>query len=130
MTLTFATISSRIKAVFVDTLLIVILAYLISETLTRFEDVPVYVRISLFTIIFVLYDPLFVSLFGATVGHSYFKIIVKSKKQPQKNISFFCALIRYMLRYTLGWISLLTISGNSEKRAIHDMAGGSIVLEE
>jgi hypothetical protein len=35
-----------------------------------------------------------------------------------------------MLRYTLGWISLLTISGNSEKRAIHDMAGGSIVLEE
>ena len=130
MTLKFATISLRIKAVFIDTMLFIIFAYIISETLTRFEDVPVFLRISLFTLIFVLYDPLFVSLFGGTIGHSYVKIKVKSKTNPQKNISFFQALIRYVLKYTLGWISLLTISGNSEKRALHDMAGGSIVLDE
>ena len=46
-----------------------------------------------------------------------------------KKINILQALIRYILKVGLGWISFLTIHSNKERRAIHDFAAGSVMIE-
>ena len=82
----------------------------------------------IYTALFLLYDPLCVSILGNTLGHKMLGIVVKKKAQPSENISFFNALIRFFLKAVLGWISLITVSSDSMKRALHDIAAGSIVM--
>jgi hypothetical protein len=38
------------------------------------------------------------------------------------------ALIRFLVKGLLGWLSFLTVTGSTRKRAIHDLLGGSIVM--
>ena len=65
-----------------------------------------------FLFIFLVYDPFFTSIFGGTVAHFINKIRVKREKAESKNILFPLALIRYVFKTLLGWVSLLTITGN------------------
>ncbi len=125
----YALLSDRIKAAFVDALLLIASMYVISEILNSFEAVPSYVRILLATLLFVLYDPIFTSVYGGTIGHSFSNIQVKKDSNREKNISFPMALLRFILKVTLGWISLLTTTGNPKKKAIHDYAANSVVLK-
>ena len=62
--------------------------YSFTEILSLFDTVPNYVRIILFLFIFLIYEPLLVSLFGQSIGHSYIKIKVVRDDESQKNISF------------------------------------------
>lgn len=43
---------------------------------------------------------------------------------------YFQAIIRYIIKISLGWISFLTINSNYEKRAIHDFVAGSVVIKK
>lgn len=126
----YATLTHRIKASVIDSIIVILLMYALSEIFRGFESVSETTRFVCFIVICVIYEPLFVSLFGHTIGHSYSKIMVKQSNNPNKNISFPKALIRYILKVFLGWISLLTVSGNPQKQAIHDIAAGAIVYEE
>jgi uncharacterized RDD family membrane protein YckC len=54
------------------------------------------------------------------------------KSQPtgrcRRGPSILQAYFRYLLKVFLGWISFLTASFNPGKRAIHDLATGSIMV--
>jgi len=67
-------------------------------------------------------------LFGGTIGHFLIGIRVKRERKPEKNIIFPFALIRFVVKATLGWISLLTVSNNLKRKAIHDHMIGSVVI--
>jgi uncharacterized RDD family membrane protein YckC len=84
----------------------------------------------MYTFIFIvlLYDPLFTSIFGGTVGHMFQGIRVKKESDEARNIPFFSAMLRYAAKVLLGIISLLTVSGHPKKKAIHDMMAGSVVV--
>jgi len=118
----------RVKAVVTDS--VVLLAFMIGTTFifSRFEDVNDNFRIAAFLFIFILYDPLFTSLFGGTIGHKVNGLAVKKGGNHQQNIMFPLAIARFLTKALLGWISLLTISSNQERRAIHDFMAGSVVL--
>jgi uncharacterized RDD family membrane protein YckC len=118
----------RIKAAVTDYVILLLLIFSISFIFNEFENVPNYLRIAAFVFIFLLYDPLFTSLFGGTIGHRFNGIRVKKEGNKEKNIFFHFALIRYLLKVFLGWISLLTINENPKGKAIHDVAVGSIVI--
>lgn len=120
----------RVKAAVIDAILLIAAMYGISEILSLFENVPDYVKMVLVAILFLFYDPFFTSRFGGTIGHSYSKIMVKKESNTSQNIGFFSALLRFVLKFTLGWISLLTVTGTEKKRAIHDFASNSVVLVE
>lgn len=128
MNLQYANVFDRVKSATIDGILLIVLMYLATEILASFETVPVYVRVLVFLFIFVLYEPIFVSFFGATIGHSKIGISVKSEKNPEKNIHFMIALVRFFCKLSLGWISLLTIGSNDKRKAIHDYVAGSIVV--
>jgi len=119
----------RVKAVVVDSVVIVLMMILAKYVFSYFENVSDSVRAAVFIFIFVLYDPLFTSLFGATIGHAANGICVKRENNHSKNLIFPLALLRFIAKYfVLGWVSLLTISMNEKRKAIHDHLVGSMVL--
>lgn len=125
----YAILPSRVKAVVIDSIIIIAAMYIVSELFAFFENISNALRITCFVFIFIIYDPLFTSFFGGTIGHTYSKITVKRENNPDKNISFLMALIRFLLKTTLGWFSLLTVTSNEKRQAIHDFVVKSVVLE-
>lgn len=126
----YAMLPDRVKAAVIDSILLIAAMYGVSEILGLFENVPDYVKMVLAAMLFLLYDPFFTSRFGGTIGHSYSKIMVKKESDTSQNIVFFPAVLRFVLKFFLGWISLLTVTGTEKKKAIHDFAANSVVLVE
>lgn len=126
--LSYAGIFDRVKAVIIDSIILIILMYVTTDLLSLFDNVPNSARIIAFVCIFCLYDPMLTSVFGGTIGHKLSGIRVKQEEHPEKNIPFLLALLRYITKASLGWISLLTVSGHEKKKAIHDAIAGSVVV--
>lgn len=125
----YGTLINRVKAAIVDFLVIMVFLLAVSTILSKFENVPDFVRIILFILIFLLYDPLFTSIVGATIGHLVIGLRVRRSKDEGRKIIFPIAVVRFLLKAFLGWISLLAISVNKKKKAIHDLVAGSVVLQ-
>ena len=121
-------IFDRVKAIMADSLVIIVFMFVASYVFSLFESVPDYARIIAFVFIFLLYDPLFTSTFGGTIGHMMLGIRVKRESNEQKNILFPLAILRYIVKAFLGVISLLTVSSNEKNKAIHDYLVGSVVV--
>lgn len=129
MTLLYSTLLSRIKAVFIDSIIIIGIMYAASEIFGLFESVPNYFRVIVFLFVFLFYDPLFTSIYGGTIGHSYNGIGVRRDDSTNRKISFPMALLRFVFKSLLGWLSFLTIGGNDKKKAIHDFVANSVVVD-
>ena len=128
MTDEYPGILKRVKAYVADwvvILLLMIIAYLI---FSQFNNVADSVRIIVFLFIFLIYDPLFTSLFGGTIGHLLNGIRVKRAVDEERNIIFPLALIRFIFKTLLGWLSMITVNGNANQKAIHDIIVRSVVI--
>ncbi|MFI1743139.1 RDD family protein [Thalassobellus sediminis] len=123
----YARLSTRVKAAVIDSIVLITLMYSATEIFNAFETVSNTVRISVFIFLFLLYEPILVSIFGATIGHFFNDIVVKKEKDETKNINFPIAIVRFILKAALGWLSLLTIHGDKKGQAIHDSFAKSIV---
>jgi len=121
-------VGERIKAAVTDSFVLVALMVLTATIFSGFRTVPDEARIAAFVFIVFLYDPIFTSSFGGTIGHMMFKIRVKRKNNIKKNILLPHAIVRYLVKTFLGLISLLTVASNKDRLAIHDMVVGSIVV--
>lgn len=55
-------------------------------------------------------------------------IRVKREANEKKNILFPLAIVRFIVKASLGWISLLTVTGNEKRKAIHDYLVGSVIV--
>src|SRR5688572_23910043 len=116
----------RIQSTFIDTILIVILMFVAANILNNFNNVPDWVRITVFIGLFIVYEPICMT-FGSTLGNYLKGIRVRKNSNPTRSINIFQAIIRYPVKLLLGWISFLTIHTNSKKRAIHDLISGSVM---
>ncbi|MGN6494428.1 MAG: RDD family protein [Agriterribacter sp.] len=121
-------LSERIQSTFIDTIFIVILMFIFASVLDRFENVPDGVRITLFVLVWIVYDPVCTSL-GFTLGNYIKGLRVRQHENVDKKINVFQAALRYLIKIFLGWISFLTINTNKEKRALHDFVAGSVVIK-
>lgn len=101
----YAGLQNRIKAAVADGFLLIVMMYSTAEILKFFNDVPSALRMSLFILFFFLYEPLMISIFGFTAGHYYFDIKVKRESNHTKNIAFPLALLRFIFKFFLGWVS-------------------------
>lgn len=120
-------VSDRVKAAVADACVMIAFMLLLSVIFSKFEHVPDYARIIGFIFIFGLYDPLFTNIFGGTIGHMIMKIQVKRIKSQEKNIVLPLAMIRFVVKTLLGWVSLISIGYHKQNLALHDMLVGSIV---
>lgn len=131
MILGYARLVDRVKAGILDVVLLFTLIYSVSEILSIFEhDYAEKVRILTYILFFCCYEPLLVSFYGGTLGHSLSGIEVKKESNTQKNIAIHWSFLRYIIKLLLGWVSFVSILFSSKSKAIHDYAEGSVVIEK
>lgn len=118
----------RLQSTFIDTIMIIIFMIIFSNILDRFKNVPDWIRIALFVIVFIAYEP-FLMTFGCTIGNYIKGIRVRKYSNSSERINIFQAIIRYPIKLGFGWISFITIHTNDERRAIHDLISGSVMIK-
>lgn len=126
--ITYPTLIKRVQSIFIDTVFIVGLMFAFSAILSSFEYVPDWLRMAVFIMIWVVYEPLCITL-GSTVGNYIIGLRVRNNKNINERIDILRAVVRYGLKVMLGWISFITIHSNDKKRAIHDLAVGSVMIQ-
>ncbi|MEZ4688256.1 MAG: RDD family protein [Bacteroidia bacterium] len=120
----------RFQALMIDAVLIFFVEYLAFSGLDNLGMEDSAVKMPLYILLFALYEPLLVTLTGGTVGHHVAKIMVRKASDPEKKLNIVQAVIRFAMKVLLGWVSLLTITANKEKRALHDLVGNAVVLSK
>ena len=127
MTEQYPDLKDRIQSAFIDGTLLIVLMIVFASIIDKYENVPNWVRMAIFGFYFV-YEPLFMSL-GCTLGNLIKGIRVRKHSDSTKKINVLQAIIRYPIKFLLGWISFLTIGSNPKRRAIHDLAAGSVMIK-
>ena len=120
---------TRYKAALVDGI-ILILTFACLMILVQDSEFGRPTAFVVYVIFVLLYEPLMIVLFSGTIGHKSLSIQVKSFNDQTQNVKFPQALLRNLIKITLGWLSFITIGFGDDHRAIHDLAGNSIVLYE
>ena len=124
----YPSLSDRVQSSFIDVVLIIILMFVASSLLDKYENAPDWIRIALFFGLWAVYEPLCTTL-GCTLGNYMKGIRVRRYTNESKRINFFAALVRYFVKVLLGWISFITIHFSPERRAIHDFVVSSVMVK-
>jgi uncharacterized RDD family membrane protein YckC len=82
---------------------------------------------SIFAVSLLLYEPL-LTTYACTLGQAVMRIRVRTVGNLTR-IGLDQALGRLIVKYLLGIISLLTVPARQDRRAIHDLSSGTIVIE-
>ncbi|WP_264542580.1 MULTISPECIES: RDD family protein [Flavobacterium] len=122
-----AALLDRTKSSTIDTLFLIALAFIIAEVLSNFENVPTWLRVSLFSSL-VIYEPICIS-FGATIGNHVMNIRIRRSSNDSKKLNILRSVSRFVSKLIFGWISYITIFKNPRKRAIHDLITGATTIE-
>ena len=118
----------RFQSLFVDQLFIIVTMVLLSKLFSNeSEESTGALRGILFISLFLIYEPLCMA-FGCTMGNYVSGIRVRKFKDPDQRINVFASYSRLIVKFFLGIISFFTVTSNKHKRAIHDMAAGSIMV--
>lgn len=125
---TYPPLSDRVQSSFIDIMLVILLMFAVAGILDKVQNPPDWLKIVLFVSIWVIYEPLTTAM-GSTLGNYIKGIRVRQADNTTKRINFIQALVRYVLKIALGWISFLTIHSNAKRQAIHDMAAGSVMIK-
>ncbi|MET0637938.1 MAG: RDD family protein [Chitinophagaceae bacterium] len=120
-------LTDRVQSTFIDTILIVVLMFAFSWLLEQFSEPPQWTRVAAFFLLFGIYEPICVT-YGCTLGNYFKGIRVRQNDNRERRISFIRAFIRYILKLLLGWVSFLSVHLNSDRRAVHDFAAGSVMI--
>lgn len=121
----YPSLGTRIQALFIDGVLIIVLMFVFSAFLP--DEAPAWVRIALFLGLWLVYEPV-CTAFGCTLGSYMKNIRVRQNDDETRKIGLLQAYIRYAVKTCLGWFSFFTIHSNPRRRAIHDLAAGSVMV--
>jgi uncharacterized RDD family membrane protein YckC len=124
----YPSLLKRMQSSFIDLIFLVLMMLVFSMILDNFGGTPDWVRMLLFVLIFVAYEPLLTAI-GFTIGNYLMGIRVRRESDPSKRIHLGQSLLRYPIKCTLGWLSFVTIHSNPQKRAIHDLVAGSVMIK-
>ena len=71
-------------------------------------------------------EPGLVAFTGGTVGHHLLRIRV-AKRDGARNINVVAAIVRFVVKLLLGWLSFIFVLTTAKHQAVHDLVAGSIV---
>lgn len=127
ITTSYPRLIRRVKAMLIDGMLILFTLVLIMILVGERASRPTVMITS--TILLVLfYEPVLTS-YAQTIGQRLMKIKVIAFDQPNKRIHIGKAYVRWIAKGLLGWLSFITINFDKDRRAIHDLASDSIMVE-
>lgn len=122
----FANYSRRIQAVLLDGIIILVILVSLIIFVSHIElSQPI--KICLFVFAGVLFEPVLVSIIGASLGHHYKGLRVE-KDGCGKNLNILEAMFRFFVKSTLGIFSLVFFLTTKRHKALHDLAVNSVVV--
>jgi len=126
-------LKTRVQSTFIDVILMILLmfaaAWILDKAGVGDEEENGMMKAIIFISIWGIYEPLSTT-FGATLGNYLMKIRVRKAGATGKKLNLFQAFIRFAFKFSLGWLSFLTIHFNAQRRAIHDIVADSVMLEK
>lgn len=120
-------LGTRYRSIFIDTVVIVVMMWLATMLFSAWTTAPDGARMVAFILIWGVYEPA-CNTFACTLGNYIMKIRVRKAGDETRRIHIAQALVRYAVKLILGWLSFFTMGGNPRRRAIHDLASGSVVV--
>jgi uncharacterized RDD family membrane protein YckC len=134
MEIRYPELKTRIQSTFIDMVLMIGLMFLASTILEKInpsqeEDEDGWIRAAIFISIWCIYEPVSMVI-GSTLGNYLMKIRVRKTGNTEKRINLLQAYIRFFLKVFLGWISFITIHFSEQRRAIHDLAAATVMIEK
>lgn len=124
-------LKTRVQSIFIDAALMIALMFLTGWVMEKIdpsqEEENGLTRAIIFIAIWGVYEPVAMTL-GSTLGNYLMKIRTRKFSDATKRINLLQSYVRFVIKMLLGWISFLTINLNKERRAIHDFAGGSVMI--
>jgi uncharacterized RDD family membrane protein YckC len=123
----YARFLPRLRALFIDVIIIMaaIFTAVFIAVVVRSDDLarPLGVLVAA---LWLLYEPLLVSLAGGTVGHRLCNLRVVDDR-TDGNVSFLKAAARTVIKALLGWVSFVSMLTTRRSQAIHDLLTRSTV---
>ncbi len=124
----FPPLVKRFQSAIIDLVFIILCMVLFSQLLANTnEEKTGPLRGFLLFGLFFLYEPFCVA-FGCTIGNYISGIRIRKFEDEGKRINILNSYLRLIVKFLLGTISFFTVTSNKSRRAIHDMAAGSIVV--
>ena len=124
----FPTIIRRYFSTLIDSIFIISMFISAGYLFQDNSELVIQFRVGIAIILFFVYEP-FCTSFYCTIGQKLTNIRVRSNKSKGR-ISLPQAYIRVIGKVFLGFISFFTIPLTKNKRAIHDLMAGSVVLNK
>jgi len=123
----YARFSRRLKGLFIDWLLfwLLLATVLFLATAMRSDTIGRYLGFSAIAI-FLLYEPVLVSLTGGTIGHYLTNLRVVDNR-TNGNVSLLKAFARFAIKSVLGWYSFISMGITRRHQAVHDLMTFSTV---
>jgi uncharacterized RDD family membrane protein YckC len=123
--MTYPNLLRRYLASVIDILAVIFIVFVLSTT-------PIYSSggdsgLLLLVGVVASYEPL-MTAYRCTLGQAIMRFRVR-RNDGRHRISIGQAYLRLVVKYFLGLISFLTMPARRDRRAIHDLAAGTIVVE-
>jgi uncharacterized RDD family membrane protein YckC len=123
----YARFAPRLRAVIVDVILMTLLwASTLALAVASQSDHVARVVGFTFICVWLLYEPILVSLTGGTVGHYLCNLRVVDD-QSHSNVGFLKAVARLVIKTVLGLVSFITMAATRRHQAVHDLLTRSSV---
>jgi len=123
----YARFTRRVQAVYIDLIIFIVIAVVALLIGVNVESDNARRALgAAFFLSWFLYEPLFVSLTGGTLGHRYCNIRVVDARDGG-NIGSFRAFFRSLIKGFLSWYSFVVMAATSRHQALHDVITRSAV---
>ncbi|MFW5427496.1 MAG: RDD family protein [Methylophagaceae bacterium] len=116
----------RLQAVAIDNVILAVL-FMSGLLLASYVGITGRDAIILIIAITLLWEPLFITITGGTIGHHLLGLKVVSKKTGE-NLNIFVSVARFTTKFLLGLFSVAFIFITRYHQAIHDGLARSVVL--
>jgi uncharacterized RDD family membrane protein YckC len=126
--LRYPEMGERYRSIMVDAMVLVGLMFTATWIFDHWPDAPGEMRFFAFLVIFAGYEPVAISV-GCTLGNYVMGIRVVRARDGSSRINIFHSYLRYAVKVVLGWLSFLTVGSDARRRALHDMASGSLMVK-
>jgi uncharacterized RDD family membrane protein YckC len=125
--LPYPSILRRYLATVIDGLLPIIVFMAVTAMFQKEAESGMRLHIGIAGAFFLIYEPFCTSKL-CTIGQLLFGMRVRRFSTRQK-ISLPAAYARFIVKWLLGFISFFIIGASENRRTIHDLAAGSIVID-
>lgn len=123
----YPSLRERVIAILLDNITVLLFFFLVTYISGEIIAIHTSLKPFIFFGILFLYEPI-TNTYICTIGQFLMGFRIRRVTEENKRINFFQALVRLLFKYTLGWLSFVTITFNPQRRAIHDYATGSVAL--